>query len=294
MWLWVVASCTEPSTSKPDSTTPDSTGPTTDSAPLTSPETATTGATADTGPEPTGGPDLLLSGDPAHLTAIVELAWGVSFPQAWFVSGITFAEGSYHWSGATAVPYAGLETCEVRVDRPDYDADYLDAGDLTLSTSVDTLTLSPAFTGGYVASTDLATIDPRGKVWSVSAAGDVLPPFSLPDAITFPAGELGVDAPIDDAQVDRAAPLEVRWTGEPSAFVQLDLIPIDRHEWARCRVADDGAYDVDPSVLGLLTAGRLEITVARAEVAGPAIDAGPTWVQLMTRQTTERFVDLLP
>jgi len=294
MWMWWVSCAKEPSPG--DSTTPP--GPTADStAPIPSGDTGATEPptpTGDTGPDTTvtGGPDPFLSGDQAALAGIVQLAWGVTFPDQWFVSGMTFQPGSYHWTGSTAVPWAGMDSCEVRVDDPDFDATYEDFGALDLHAGAFDVAVTNAFTGGYVASVDFVDVDPRGLTWDAAFGGDYLPAFDLPAAIVFPVDELTVDAPVDVAVVDPAVALQVRWSGTPAEYVSLDLIPEDVHQWVRCKVVDDGAFDVEPAVLAWLTTGRVELTVARTNAAGPAAGSTGAWVQVYAQQTAERHFDL--
>jgi hypothetical protein len=134
----------------------------------------------------------------------------------------------------------------------------------------------------------VASVDPRGLAWDVAFSADI----ALPAAIVFPDGDLVVDAPVDDQAVDRTLPLSIVWTGTPAQYVQVDLIPEDEHEWARCLVADDGAFDVGADVLGALSPGRLEVTVARTNAAGPEADPAGHWVQVVGQLTLERHVDL--
>lgn len=295
MWLALAWACgKEPDPADSGASPPDDSGtppvPTGDTATTPPPPTPT----GDTGPgtTPTGGPDPLLDGDQATLAAIVELAWGVSVPDQWFVSGMTFQPGSFAWEGATAVPLAGPDSCEVRVDDPDYDAAWEDFGALVLRSGAVAVDAANVSTGAYVGTVDLTEVDPRGLAWDVEFGGGYLPAFTAAAAVVFPVDQLGVDAPATDSVVDRALPLEIRWSGTPADHVQIDLIPEDEHEWVRCLAVDDGAYDIDPSVLGYLTAGRVEVTVARVASAGPPAGSSGAWVQVIARQSDERYVDL--
>ncbi|MEQ1502720.1 MAG: hypothetical protein ABMB14_10850 [Myxococcota bacterium] len=243
-------------------------------------DTATTPSeTGDTGEGPVT--DVFLSGDPASLIAVIELTWNpTSEPTRWGVIGLTFAEGTFTWTGSLDRVATGPDTCEVRSGDPELTPQLQNFGAIDLFSGGDHVFTSSVAPGAYFGQELVAEIDPRGRTWDVMVEGSAVPGFQLLQAIRFPTDDLALTAPADNATFDRTDPLAVRWSGAAAQTVELALLADDGSVRVRCAMADDGAFDVDPAVLAALPAGRVSFGLYRRNLAGPAVGPTGAWVQL--------------
>lgn len=245
------------------------------------------------GARESGGPvtEPFLSGEPADLIGQLELAWyPVADPTRWAVVATTFTQGSFGWTGDLELAADGLDSCEVRTGDPELELGLLDRGALEVRSGADVVTTVSLAPGAYFGEARLGVVDPRGRAWDLLAEGAVGAGFSLPAAVTFPAGELVVTEPAAPAVVGVGEPLRVRWTGTSAAMVELSLVGHDGSR-VRCAAVDDGAFDVPASLLAFLPRGEVVMGVYARELAGPSAGDG-AWVQVYATQAVEGSVRL--
>lgn len=285
MWSLLIACRTEPEPN-PGPTTPHP-----DHSAGSEPSHTASGHSG--GARESGGPvtDPFLSGEPADLIGQLELAWyPVADPTRWAVVATTFAQGSFGWTGDVELAADGLDSCEVRTGDPELGLELVDRGALEVRSGADVVTTVSLAPGAYFGEAGLGVVDPRGRAWDVHAEGSVGAGFSLPAAVTFPAGELVVSEPAAPAVVGVGDPLRVRWSGTSAAMVELSVVGRDGSR-VRCAAVDDGAFDVPASLLAFLPRGEVVMGVYARELAGPSAGDG-AWVQVYATQAVEGPVRL--
>lgn len=210
--------------------------------------------------------------------------WLSPYLTTWFTAFDSFTDLS-----TVADPYQGLDDCIIFAPY-DFDQSGFDqsAGRVTYDLAGRQETVDPwwgwyEYLYGlwynplmfYDLDPPIAVEDLWGQPLSVTAEGADLPAFSIPDAVTFPAGPLDITSPLPRTEVDKDD-LRLRWTGSgPGSlplFVSLSFAGnngVGEANAIHCYVEDDGDWTPPAEVWSWVSEPYpvgMSITVLRQDV----------------------------